>query len=125
MVWRLWYGDGSTYSSEDGPPEIAPGWNLQVVGQPDRTAGTGNVGYLLLHGYDWYGWRLDTEEWIGVAGNTAVHDMILAREPIVGWCAGRLMPRERYQAIVAEAAAWAAEIGLPRKSGVGVIERRQ
>lgn len=119
---RLWYGDGSTY---DGPPELAPGWGLQVIGQPDRTQGTGNVGYLLLHGYDWYFWRTDTQEWMGCAGNTSILDLILAREPIVGICQGRLMPRSRYDAIVAEARAWADEMGLPRKSGTGVIERRQ
>ena len=79
----------------------------------------------MLAGYDFYFWRLDTEEWAGVAGDAAMWDLILHREPITGVCAGRLMPRARYEAILAQAQAWAADRGLPRKSALAPVELRR
>lgn len=125
MAWRIWYADGSTYGSDDGPPERAPGYGVQAFAQPDRTPGVGNVGYLVLAGYDWYFWRLDSHEWAGVAGDPAIFDLILHREPITGICAGRAMPRARYHEILAAAQAWAEAQSLPRKSGRAPGEVRQ
>jgi hypothetical protein len=31
MAWKIYYGDGSTFSSEDGDPFHAPTSNVQVV----------------------------------------------------------------------------------------------
>lgn len=31
LDWRVYYGDGSTFSSEDGPPEDAPPLGVQAV----------------------------------------------------------------------------------------------
>lgn len=30
-AWRIYYGDGSTYSDLDGPVENAPGWGVQII----------------------------------------------------------------------------------------------
>ena len=59
MKWVVYYGDGSTYSNEDGEPEEAPGGNVQAVVQEDAT-----IGRAVHHGDDFYvfseeygGWR--------------------------------------------------------------------
>lgn len=33
MDWRIYYTDGSTFSSDDGVPEEAPGWGVVVIPQ--------------------------------------------------------------------------------------------
>ena len=30
-MWKIWYSDGSTFSSEDGAWEDAPAWDAQVI----------------------------------------------------------------------------------------------
>lgn len=123
QTWRIYYGDGSTYSSEDGSPENAPGFGVQAIAHPDWTQGVGNVGYLVLAGYDWYAWQLEAEEWFGMNGEGSLFDQILHREPIVGICQGRRIPRARYDSILGEAHAWAEAQSLPAKSGFRSDER--
>ena len=53
MRYRLYYGDGSTYS---GDPHFAPPANVQVVACEDITTPTG---FNLRHGLDAYYWRED------------------------------------------------------------------
>jgi hypothetical protein len=36
MHWKIFYGDGSTFSSEDGTPQRAPCLNVQVIIQEDE-----------------------------------------------------------------------------------------
>ena len=124
--WRIWYADNSTISSDECEPQDVPGYGLEVIGQPDRTLGTGNVGYLVLAGYDYYFWHLEAKEWAGARSEAAMWDLILHRQPIIGICAGRLMlPRSRYDALLAQARLWAAEMGLPAKSGFQICEIRE
>jgi len=33
MSWRIYYSDDSTFSSDDGEPEDAPGWGVVVIPQ--------------------------------------------------------------------------------------------
>ena len=49
MKWQIYYSDGSTFSSEDGNWEDAPGWDVQVVLFPDKT-----TGYAIRHGGDFF-----------------------------------------------------------------------
>lgn len=35
MRWKIYYGDGSTFSSDDGEPEEAPRLNVQIIIQDD------------------------------------------------------------------------------------------
>lgn len=61
MRWKIFYGDGSTYS---GPPENAPGVNLQVVVLEDKDHGRrlisgGNFGLR----DDYYWWDAALESW--------------------------------------------------------------
>lgn len=57
MDWRIYYGDGSTFSDQDGKPEDAPCRNVQAIAQvaPD-------VGWYLCRSDDFYaylekGWQ--------------------------------------------------------------------
>lgn len=51
-IWKIYYGDGSTYSNEDGPPEKAPKVNAQVIILEDKSHGWSNVS-----GEDYYVWE--------------------------------------------------------------------
>jgi hypothetical protein len=56
MKWRIYYDDGSTFSDEDGPPEMAPGLGVQIIVDPHPS-----VGRRMLHSHDYYwhggGWQ--------------------------------------------------------------------
>lgn len=52
MRWRVYYDSGSTYSDEDGPPELAPCLGVVVIAQIDR-----DVGRELLCRKHFYYWE--------------------------------------------------------------------
>jgi hypothetical protein len=41
LRWRIYYGDGSTFSNEDGSVEQAPSWDIQNIVQIDKNTGRG------------------------------------------------------------------------------------
>lgn len=59
--WRIYYGDDTVFSSDDGTPFDAPTLNIQVIAQEDPDA-TG--GRILIHGHNVYFW-LDDGGWHG------------------------------------------------------------
>jgi hypothetical protein len=63
MNWRVYYGDGSTFSDADGSPFAAPRSNVQVIIERDA-----RVGWRWISGYDYFvldpergGWRETNE----------------------------------------------------------------
>ena len=50
--WKLYYGNNTTFSSDDGSPEEAPARDIQVVSYIDT-----RVGKVSLKGADWYIYR--------------------------------------------------------------------
>ena len=54
MRWKIYYGDGSTYSDRDGSPFYAPSINVQVIA---RELASSPTGFSLMHGKDAYFWR--------------------------------------------------------------------
>lgn len=60
MSWRIYYADGSTYSSEDGPPESAPGLEVQAIAQTDEA-----TGHSVISNRDFYWWDSEYQEWAG------------------------------------------------------------
>lgn len=46
MRWKIYYGDGSTYSDRDGSPYLAPILNVQVIVQDSDNI----LGRTLMHG---------------------------------------------------------------------------
>ncbi len=55
LRWRIYYGDGSTWSDQDGPPELCPTLDVQIIVQmaPTRVLMHGGAGNP-FHGYYWY-----------------------------------------------------------------------
>ena len=62
MAWKIYYGNGSTFSDTDGPPEKAPALNIQVIGFTDAITAQ-EVGCQLLHSKDFYWW--ENNVWLG------------------------------------------------------------
>ena len=102
VAWRIYYGDGSTYSDEDGPLEDAPSQDAQVVVQRVTT----NPNSIeLLHGngprvIDFFWW--DDSVWL--AGDSVGLFDYLARP---GWkkvLVGRNLRTERFMAVLQRAA---------------------
>lgn len=58
----MYYSDGSTFSSDDGPPELAPGLGVVVIPQVDP-----DVGRMMMARWDHYCWHGD--QWWG-------HDLV-------------------------------------------------
>jgi len=55
MEWKVYFGDGSTYSDEDGPIEEIPKRDCQVIAKKDE-----ETGFYVLSGRDYYWYD---EEW--------------------------------------------------------------
>lgn len=67
LRWRIYYDDGSVFSSEDGHAKDAPARGVIAIAQatgcdhhPLMRLKTGEP----LHGYDWYWWREDLACWL-------------------------------------------------------------
>lgn len=96
MQWRIYYGDGSTYSDRDGPPQDAPGRDVQVIARKYDNP----RGFSLMHGKDAFVWR--NEGWcaVDIAG---LWDYLLNYP---GWqkvIFGRNAPDKVYKDIVGKA----------------------
>lgn len=69
LAWRIYYGDGSTFDSSDGPPSSAPPLNCQCIVINDDLNCTYKevyqIGKLVLHDWEYYVYR-DGMGWFGV-----------------------------------------------------------
>lgn len=114
VKWRIYYGDGLTYSSEDGLINGSYPFNVQAVVQADE-----DVGRQILNGFDWYIYK--SGRWYGILDipsllDQAVHDL----EQITIIRMGRMIPSKQYQGIMRRA----REDGdFPEKSAVSRIEK--
>jgi hypothetical protein len=58
VEWKIFYGEGATYSDEDGPPELAPKRNVQTIAVANELVGRrierGNDFYIMT-GHGWRG----------------------------------------------------------------------
>jgi hypothetical protein len=59
LEWVIYYDDESTYTNEDGPPELAPSEGVQVIVKPHP-----DVGWTMDYSADYYLWLDD--HWQGV-----------------------------------------------------------
>ena len=55
--WIIFYQDGSTFSSDEGGPEDAPRWGVEVIATSDP-----DVGRMLYWDSEFYCWQED--QWI-------------------------------------------------------------
>lgn len=117
LKWAIFYADGNVVTSEESAPADVPGFGVQAIAQPDRTAGTGNVGYRVERAWEWYYWRDDEKRWRGASNDRSILDLIRRRAPIAGVSSGEQLPDDRFAIILAAAEKWAEEQRLPIKSG--------
>ena len=63
MKWKIYYGDRSTFSDQDGSPWVAPARDVQVIVISDP-----NHGWRTQAGFDYYVWdcRAGETRWWGV-----------------------------------------------------------
>lgn len=108
MRWRIYYADGSTFSSEDGGPEEAPTRGVIVI----ASEAANERGFTLQHGgphaKDYYLWREDADGWC-LADMGGLWDYLLSRN---GWkvvLSGETIRTEEYLRIV----------GVASSEGVG------
>ena len=59
--WKIFYGDGSTFSDQDGDPKDAPVANVQVIMQPHIESGR----YMQVE-RDYYIYWTKGSRWVGV-----------------------------------------------------------
>jgi hypothetical protein len=88
--WRIYYGDGSTFSDEDGSPEQAPAVNVQVIAQ----AADPGIGRRTCARYDFF-W-FDNGEWHG-SDLFGLFDFLM-RSSVVKF--GRVVPRLEFEALL-------------------------
>ena len=102
MEWAVYYADGSTFTSEDGPPESAPRVGVQCVLQSDERVGYEVVcrtlpspdGFWIWQHGRW--WDSDTP---------GFWDYLMHSQEACVVLFGRWLPDEEYEAIVHKAIA--------------------
>ena len=61
--WKIFYGDGSTFSDLDGSPENAPGVNVQVIIQTSKDHGREVIKGGNQWRDDYYWWDNESRRW--------------------------------------------------------------
>lgn len=89
MDWRIYYSDGTTFSSADGGWEDAPGWDVQAVVYRDPI-----VGWAIRHQGDFF--RLDDD---GTVVGMDVAGLLDWTVNELGIKAGRMLSQQKFAAI--------------------------
>jgi hypothetical protein len=113
-VWRIYYGDDTTYDDDDGAPWDAPALGVQAIAVPDAA-----VGRLIWSRYDYYWWDPDEDRWIG--GDLFGCWDYLTRPGPRKVIFGRTIPWANHSAIMARAV---QDPDLPLKSAWDEREHR-
>jgi hypothetical protein len=110
--WRVYYGDGSTYSDADGPPELAPKRDVQTIAQRNEI-----VGRRIERGNDYYIWT--DHGWRGCDQFGLYDYLIQPGFKVVLF--GRSLSDGEYRAVLDRAC---KDPGLPAKSATSEDEKR-
>ena len=116
LRWRVYFGNGSTFSDQDGSPYDAPRLNVMCVVGADP-----QVGRYMVSDKDAYWWVTLHGRWFG--GDRRGEWDYLAFHP--GPCVvlyGRAVADEEYNSAIAAAL---TDPDFPQKSAWGRGERRQ
>ena len=94
LLWRVYFGDGETFSNADGSPYDAPRLNVMCVVGADP-----QVGRYIVSDKDAYWW--EHERWFGGDRRGEWDYLCRARQPVVIY--GRAVPDEHYNACISAA----------------------
>ena len=94
MKWKVFYGDGTTFSNLDGSPYDAPRLNVMAIIGPDRFTGR-----YIVSDKDAYWWEND--RWFG-GDRRGEWDYLCRLGPRVVLY-GRSVPDEHYNAVISAA----------------------
>lgn len=134
LRWRLYYGDGTTFSDSDGPWDAAPSLNVQaLITESDEVGYEVNEGSGgFIHNYIWwpgeaYPWGVDqygTLDYLVAVGALAEGDSMttlsLADLTAAGVKLGRSISTDRWREIISTAR---ADDYFPTKQGRTRAER--
>lgn len=92
-MWRIYYSDGSSFSSEDGGPEDAPALGFVCVVGYDEASRR-----YILHGWDHYCWDIESRQWWGCDAigwlDRSIHGKMFAHK------VGRTVTRSEFQRLM-------------------------
>ena len=94
MDWKIYYGDGSVFSSNDGKPYEAPPHNVMVVSQKDN-----NVGRAVYNQWDWYFYSDEIGGWFGADLFGVIDQVMHNCDKICAVIQGRVTTNEKFQEI--------------------------
>lgn len=131
LIWRIYYGDGSTFDNTMGEPHEAPSYNVQCVAT--LVAGYENqdklddIGFILLHNWQYYIYR-DDIGWHGCFTDFDLLDHFISfGRQIIAVKKARTIPHLDYKRIHARAchdpdfprkSAWRDEFEAPNQNGL-------
>jgi hypothetical protein len=96
VEWIIFYGDGTTFTNQDGEPWEAPRQNVQVVVRRDETEGR-RLGY----DRDYYCWHEGEQQWIPHDEHGLIY--YLNTEPYCIRLCGYWISDREFQTILAQA----------------------
>lgn len=99
MNWIIYYDDGSSFTSDDGPPEKAPREGVQVISNANQA-----IGKLLWHSAEAYCWH-NEGEWVPHSSTGLQRYLALSeqgKEPGI-YVLGYAIPYFRFQKIYTSA----------------------
>lgn len=98
LNWRIYYGDGSTFSSDDGLPQDSPPWGVVAIvsrnGDDPR-----EISVMMGTGFDYFVW--DGVDWWG-GDFVGLIDRLATRTAHVV-CFGRTITTDQYQKVTQKA----------------------
>lgn len=92
-MWKIFYSDGSTFSSADGLPEDAPSIGFICAVGYDESGDR-----YIMHGWDHYCWDIETEQWWGM-DIVGLFDR-LTQNKVYAYKMGRTVTKKDFQALM-------------------------
>ena len=96
MNWKIYYDDGSTFSSADGPPDKAPSLGFICAVGYDESGDR-----YIMHGWDHYHWDVESQQWWGM-DLQGLFDRLI-RNKVFAYKMGRTVTKAQWLAIMKRA----------------------
>lgn len=96
QAWRIYYDDGSTFSSADGTPEEAPALGFICAVGWDESGDR-----YIMHGWDHYCWDIEAQQWWGM-DLPGLFDRLI-RNLVFAYKQGRTVTKAEFQRIMRRA----------------------